>query len=520
SISGLTRPVTLTLRNETLTITSDGNFSFSGPIEDGSSVTLHAGISMYQICNDVSFLINGSNISDLAVQCRGVTYFNGDDGVNGPELWRTDGTTDGTYMVKNLDGINLNTTLEYWAFDDSTLYFTDLSTLWKTDGTSDGTQVVAGQASGLTLLKDFIVYNGDLYFVATNATSGREIYKSDGTAQGTALLKETAAGITSLNPHSLTQHNGLIYFIADASPGQGAAIWRSDGTETGTVQAVHLTDRTEFDRLPFLLTSAAGKLYMTFGVVTNDLELAITDGTQAGTEFIDLNSSGASLPLDFYEFNGKVYFSADGTSSNNTNQELWVSDGTAAGTRLLKEINPADSSNVAEFQSFNGFLYFRADNGVSGTELWRSDGTPDGTVLFKDIYPDAGTSFPRAFTLAGDRMYFSATDGTNGNAYELWITDGTAEGTQLVKNTDQSQIHQGPGSLVDYLYENTSTSHHFFWAGGRTIVYSGTDGSYMGGYSGYEVWRSDGTASGTVMVKDINPTGDDVYDPDGNYSSL
>ena len=78
-----------------------------------------------------------------------------------------------------------------------------------------------------------------------------------------------------------------------------------------------------------------------------------------------------------------------------TGQELWKSDGTAAGTTLVKNIRPGSgtSSSPRELTNVNGTLFFVADDGVTGQELWKSDGTAAGTVLVRDIHPGSGSFF-------------------------------------------------------------------------------------------------------------------------------
>ena len=108
-------------------------------------------------------------------------------------------------------------------------------------------------------------------------------------------------------------------------------------------------------------------------------------------------------------------------------EELWVTDGTTAGTRMVKDLVPAPtSSSPADFVEFAGALFFSADDGRSGRELWRSDGTRPGTARVKDLAVGAASSSPNQLMVAGGALYFVA------NSLELWSTDGTEAGTKLV----------------------------------------------------------------------------------------
>jgi len=218
----------------------------------------------------------------------------------------------------------------------------------------------------------------------------------------------------------------------------------------------------------------------------SDPELWISDGTIVGTTFLKkINTTGLNTPYwfpleGFTEYKNKIYFSAnDGVHGN----ELWVTDGTEAGTDLLKDIYlGANGSEPYGFVVYNEKLYFSADDGVNGEELWVTDGTEAGTVLYKDIDP-TGSSYPEEFTEYNGKLYFSANDGVNGN--ELWVTDGTLTGTQMVKD-----IHPTAGSYPEEFTEYNGK-----------LYFSAKDDVHE-----YELWVTDGTLTGTQMVKDINPT--------------
>ena len=186
-----------------------------------------------------------------------------------------------------------------------------------------------------------------------------------------------------------------------------------------------------------------------------------------------------------------------------TGRELWKSDGTEAGTVLVKDINPSAtygyprSSDPQELTDVDGTLFFRADDGANGQELWKSDGTEAGTVLVKDIEPGVYGSYPLSssplyLTNVDGTLFFSADDGSNGR--ELWKSDGTTLGTVLVKDINRGS-YSGPYGTFPY----SSQPSRLVNLNG-TLFLRANDGVH-----GYELWKSDGTETGTMLVKDINP---------------
>jgi ELWxxDGT repeat protein len=219
---------------------------------------------------------------------------------------------------------------------------------------------------------------------------------------------------------------------------------------------------------------------------TSGQELWVTDGTLAGTALVaDLNPSGSFYPSGFTGIgNGRVVFQAFGVG---TGSELWITDGTAPGTLLVEDIwGDIDSSSPSLFAPIGaGRAVFRAYTGAHGGEIFVTDGSADGTYLLRDIRPGAATSNPIFITpIGGGKAVFRADDGTTG--IELWITDGTTAGTTLLKD-----INSGPSN---------SLPRDFLPVGGGRFVFSAEDAA-----TGNELWVTDGTTEGTHLLREFRP---------------
>ncbi|HSH43773.1 MAG TPA: ELWxxDGT repeat protein, partial [Arenicellales bacterium] len=172
--------------------------------------------------------------------------------------------------------------------------------------------------------------------------------------------------------------------------------------------------------------------------------------------------------------------------------QLWASNGSAAGTRMVKDIRPGACARPSGFAAFQGRVFFAASDDTHGEELWASDGTADGTTMVVDLRPGPEGAYPSRLVRSGDWLYFLAVD--DSGTIQLWRSDGTAEGSTQITETDWGD---GPRWLV---------------ASGGALFFSA---SLPG--EGYRLWRSDGTAEGTKSIAGENWNGNlaDLTDLNG-----
>ena len=393
-----------------------------------------AAVGPFSLVKDLAAGTASSTPGSFAV-IGGTAYFAADDGVNGRELWKSDGTTAGTVLVKDIRVGAGSSNPENLVAVGGTLFFraddgVNGVELWKSDGTAAGTVLVkdinAGSLSSNP--SSMVAFGNVLLFNAETAANARELWRSDGTAAGTSLVLDIAAGAADANPRNLTVVGGSVLFVATDST-NGAELWTTDGTPAGTVLVKDIRPGSSGSS-PGGLVAVGNLLFFTANDGSTGIELWKSDGSAAGTILVaDLTAGAGSTPIgEAVAFGGKLFFVAT-TAANGA--ELWSSDGTGAGTTLLKDIAAgATGSNPASLFVEGSRLYFSASDGTNGRELWSTDGTAGGTAQVKDIRPGATGSFPAGFVGVNGVVYFFADDGTNGR--EIWRSDGTPAGTRLL----------------------------------------------------------------------------------------
>ena len=296
--------------------------------------------------------------------------------------------------------------------------------------------------------------------------------------------------VTQINSNkNLTAITPLNKTIALFQSDLDSSIWISDGTAMGTVK---ITDTIKYIGYGDLLN---GK-YIFKGISPHcGKEIFITDGTSAGTKLIkDINPGVAnSQPLgtNMMVLNNQLYFAAVTPAAG---CELWKTDGTAANTVMVKDIVSGAASGI-DTMSFsiasNGtVVLFDANTTANGNELWTSAGTAGTTNLLKDINPGSQSSNPRGFSQFNNIILFTITS-PDDTTTQIWRTNGTAGGTVLIKDDIRSLF----GFLNNYLF----TFFHIFKNRAYFLIIDGI-------HPGDALWSTDGTDATTThtsFVKDL-----------------
>ncbi|OOV17452.1 ELWxxDGT repeat protein [Flavobacterium sp. LM4] len=385
---------------------------------------------------------------------NGILYFRANNGTDGVELWKSDGTSNGTLMVKNINPV--------------------VST------TSNSNP------------SNFIAFNNQIYFTATTGTTlnGSELWKTDGTELGTVMVKDINPGTANGNPQNFTIINPttMLFTASGIDPSNkdndgGNELWTTDGTNVSNV-----VDYTGTLNTIVWIENLNGTAVLA-QTVDQGRELYTSDGTKANTKIIKninpLTASGVS-GTSYIKNGNTIYFQGnDGT----TGASLWKTDGTEGGTKAVKDnlgnnvLSPSNFGN-----SSDNITYFRSTTTTSGVELWKTDGTPEGTSQVTEINPGAGNSNPTQIqSINGVVYFFASVNGTNYHFYKY-------ENNLLTK-------------LYDFNAVLATVSTDYVELNGKIYFAADSDGDTL-----RELWQTDGTSAGTILVSSlvsgsINPTG-------------
>lgn len=345
-------------------------------------------------------------------------YFSADDGTHGRELWVSDGSRKGTHMVRDLaSGTKGSGELHIAGLGERAYFSRSHEDLWRTDGTAASTRLVRS-FTGIDLAGSATM-GSRLHFSADGA-----LWKTDG--GGTDVKRISPKWLQS---GWLTPFRGHLYFsgmfyaqqnggCSDRDTGCLTAprLWRSDGTWAGTKPVGDILASEEFEVL-------RNAVYFNGWTDGKSPRLYRSDGTGVGTGKV----VPGVRPLPGMQKRVGSLWMTTSSGSSPWRDELWVSDATTDGTGLVKG-GTADwftADGTLECIGLDGRLWFAAGPGEQDPdwrlldhELWVSDGTAAGTLEAADIN-SAGSSFPHEFAKLAGSLLLSADDGEHGR--ELWM---------------------------------------------------------------------------------------------------
>lgn len=398
-----------------------------------------------------AFYFNIYNLKEIA----GKLFFSCDDGTHGLELWASDGSANNTTILKDINPNKDDGLTEYssnLAFTPKGMFFAGFTPqnsieLWFSDGTSSGTKLVKDiePGTGFGSPSD-LCYNSalDLLFFSASSNLDTEPFISNGTSSGTKLLKNIASNTgESSKPYRFTNFNNKVIFSTqynfDFSTGfEKNEIYITDGTATGTIPLFF--KNLKYDNKFSNFTQSGDKVYFSI----KD-ELFVTDGTITGTKSIT-NKLNFNNESSFISFKNKMLFTA---FDSLIGMELYITDGNSNPV-LIKDIYPGtENSDILNMIEFNNKIYFSATSSQTAEqELWETDGTTAGTKMVYKINPSGG-SYVDDFAILDSTLYFTAYDSKIGS--ELWKLNAK----NVVAN-ENSNLESGIT-----IYPNPCTSNFF-----------------------------------------------------------
>lgn len=423
----------------------------------------------------------------------GISVFAASDNEAGLEVWRSDGTSAGTFRLTDdacgeyCETFTFNTFFAPWMEAGNRAFVLahdslEESTLWVTDGSRGGTFPVYQGTRIMTLHPPLWVKSLRLlFFVVHDITLyDYELWCSDGTVEGTRKIRTFVSADTRVGIRELTAFRGRVFFNGQDAL-HGPALWASDGTEAGTVLIRGFVPDEEGAGPSWLRAVGSRLLFLAPSPVAGEV-LWASDGTRAGTRPIyDLQPGELNYATiyDAQVVEGKLFLS--------TSLQLWVSDGTRAGTRSLGTFREPP---VLPQQSFlNGRYYFEARTDDSGAEIWSTNGIRAGTRMLADVCPRECSSvlFPGSLRVVGNRLLFTASRGAQDA--NLWQSDGTARGTRVIQSTTTPGYQRWGSGPV-----HMAAGRIFFAASNSPFIVP-------------QLWRTDGTNKGTVRLTNFAENG-------------
>ena len=390
--------------------------------------------------------------------------------------------------------------------------------LWVTDATVEGTKELEVLCPPCGLIGPLGSAGNVAFYHVTSGSPDYEftIWRTDGTPAGTFPLTEgLSLAVAQETPPTASIQGGLLFFSACTAE-LGCELWASDGSLAGTALVGEILPGPPGAGV-LHLAAAGDRAFLIVDIPGEPTSLWIADGRARTLRRVGTVPEARALATTA----GRAFFIAQDVRDGGW--EVWVSDGSAEGTRPVTRFAPRDPFQGASLTLLDGRAWFQANDGSHGFELWsvgakpgslaRVTNTPGRFYAIADFakagerivlasYPPKGGS-PVLWASRGDhrssapltgcpggcpwpvgpfatltrletgRVVFYGHDRQGGG---IWATDGTAAGTRLLQRTVAWSLSQAVA------------------VGGLALI------QVMEEYETGELWVTDGTAAGTLLV--------------------
>jgi ELWxxDGT repeat protein len=485
----------------------------------------------YRLIADINPGAGASQPQNLT-NVSGTVFFVAMDGTNSWHLWRSDGTSSGTFLVRQIGSGAFTSRPRYLTNVNGTLFFVANDgtgdKIWRSNGDAASTQRLDSLTTGLSAPRFLANLNNTLFFTANSPTYGRELFRSNANFTAATLVADINSGTASSNPSFLFPFGNKLLFAANDGT-SGTELWAHDTVSSQTFRVLDINPGSGHS-YPAEFAEVDGVVYFSAIQAGLGRELWKTDGSSANTSLVaDIYPGpGDSQPRSLTNLNGRLAFSANTPS---VGRELFLFDPATGTPQLVKDIHPTASSVPRSLTNVNGTLFFAANDGQHGYELWQSDLTAAGTILAIDFaQPGNGLGLgdtPGQLVNANGMLFLGANNGSTG--LELWLAYEPASvqsvspppsGTYGLGSTLTFSIRFSRPVLVSGTPILRFTCDTGSDVQSRDAVYTAGSASDTLTFS-YTVQAGDNAPSGITVTSPIQlPTGASITDTAGNSVSL
>ncbi|HZV71140.1 MAG TPA: T9SS type A sorting domain-containing protein [Saprospiraceae bacterium] len=392
------------------------------------------------------------------------------------ELWRSGGTDSNTILSDNINPFR-------FGIGSSSLIGLNDQLIFNANDVTTGDELWTFKNDSLELLKDirdstmsslpreFTKLHDKIIFSANDGIHGNELWVTEGTTVSTKMLADINEGSLSSSPGFFRFFRDQLFFVAEIADTN--YMLSTDGIHVDTLFMLGLV-ANGFSYSP--REWVAGDTLMYYITYETGEEVWVSNGTAAGTFSLKAFPTCNQLTV----VNNRAYFTARGP--DNYELELWTSDGTVEGTHLVRDLGIGYSSEPQDLIAYKDWLVFSAKTDLEGREMFRSNGNTATQTM--DFNPGGqNTLYHAGFAVYNDLLFFNGRKSNTGS--ELYSSPADNPSPDLIKDIRPAAESSFPAELTPI--------------NGSLYFQAYTD------ENGMELWVTDGTEDGTKLAADMLP---------------